>query len=139
MPPIHQFTSCMATPTASPLHPVFLLYYTAATFFFNMPQRCINKEQTLLHRHTMQQVTFSIAMATMYNSLQISPSTVNSLRHLARLYTSIAALSRFLRPLRDHSSCLGSSQPPIAYALALDLALVTMQRSHAISNRDRVA
>ena len=122
----------MASPAASPLTPTSS--YTAV-IFFNMPQRCINKQQTLLHLHTMQQVTFSIAMATMYNSLQISPSTVNLLRHLARLYTSIAALSRFLRPLRDHSSCLGSSQPPIAYAHASDLALVTMQRSHAISNR----
>ena len=104
-----------------------------------MLQRCINKQQTLLHLHTMQQVAFSIAMVTIHNSLQISPSTVNLLRHLKRLYTSIAALSCFLRPLRDHSSCLGSSQPPIAYAHASDLALVMMQRSHVISNRDRAA
>ena len=118
----------MATPAASPLKPSFS--YT--TIFFCMPQRCINKQQTLLHFHTMQQVAFSIAMATMYSLLQISPFSSNSLRHLARLYTSIAALSCFLRPLRDHSSCLGSSRPPIAYAHASDLALVTMQRSHAI-------
>ena len=135
MPPLNQFTSCMATPAASPLTPIFSC--TVALFL----------HATKMHKQTTDasasphNAASRIFNCNGYNVQFIAtfPSTVNSLHHLARLYTSITALSRFLRPLRDHSSCLGSSQPPIAYALALDLVLVTMQRSHAISNRDRVA
>ena len=135
MPPLNQFTSCMATPAASPLTPTFS--YTAVLFQHAAKMH----KQTTDASASPHNAASLILKCNGYNVhlLQISPSTVNSLRHLARLYTSIAALSCFLRPLRDHSSCLGSSQPPIAYALASDLALVTMQRSHAISNRDRAA
>ena len=135
MPPLNQFTSCMATPAASPLTPIFSC--TVALFL----------HATKMHKQTTDasasphNAASRILNCNGYN-VQFTanfPSMVNSLRHLARLLTSIAALSRFLRPLRDHSSCLGSSQPPIAYTHASDLALVTMQRSHAISIRDCAA
>ena len=118
----------MATPTASPLTSTFS--YTAA-FFHHATKMHKQATSTSAFPHN---AASRIPNCNGYN-VQFTanlPSTVNLPRHLARLLTSIAALSCFLRPLRDHSSCLGSSRPPIAYAHASDLALVTMQRSHAI-------